>query len=1279
MRLKHLTLQGYKSFGARTEFEFSEAITAIVGPNGSGKSNVADAIRWALGEQSLLTLRGKSTADMIFAGGRVRARAGMAEVSLTLDNADGWLPVAFSEVVLSRRAYRSGENEYFVNGSRVRRRDLAELLAESGLGQRHYVVVGQGLVDAALSLRPAERRALFEDAAGIGLYRSRRELALQRLSEAGRNLERVGDIVGEIAPRLHRLEAEARREEERQRVTAHLTRLQRTWYGYQWGRRQAALDPAKQRASAMAADMPAKQERLSSVIEQLAGARTRDGELRARLRDWRRLDAGLRERAAALGRELAVAQERARSTNAQQEDLLDERNQLVAQGEAQRAQASRISDDIEALERDFSNCTRVVTELDQQWLAIRAIADRAVERNSDAERDLRRQRVRLAELDGAMHDSLAEAARLAEERAASAETAQRLVARRGSIAEEMDRLVRAISLQTEKVAVARLRVDGQEQETHRLTAQQMDCERQVEATLAQVELPPPEVVRLEDSLRRQREELAQIEQELTGAEEEAARLAGEEQALARMLLGRAAHGLAISAIEAAGVSGIHGPMSALIRVPVEWERAIETALGDDLDALVVERSASVEEIARVAEEAQARVTLLPLDALRRPPPLPTRALSAATVAECKDVVRPAVDALMGPLALCDSADAARSLLAEMPAGSRCVTRGGAVFTAEGALSVGQIVVDGSLSVEKARADLVRRIAAAADRGATLRQRRALLRLGAAEAQTTAEEHLRQAALARAAAGREEADRLARAQSAAAVADEALRGHREALDREVELAKQYRLQKEAMEAQMLDLDAQSSDLLARPDERRLESSRTALVAAEAVVNKPAETREAGDRAPVDGRSWSLARARDTQSKKVAALEGSVAGLVAKTAAAREEAGRFEREQLSRARTRAAVADETLRSARAALNREKAIVDRLSARESERRARIAHLEGERDRLKTRIAALEADKRKQDRQVEELRGYIEPAEAEMTLLDKELRRLEAEERLAEAEARDAEARCRQAELDAERVEDRLRLLAQRIEQDLGLVEIELADTVAAQTPLPLRPLVSNLPRVEQLPAGLEEEMQRLKARERRYRRINPNALAEYEDVRKRHKFLSEQSDDLREAAAQLRRAVVELDQVMEEAFGRTFEAVGAEFSRLFPILFGGGAAHLVLTEPEDLLNTGVDVVAHPPGKRGQRLAMLSGGERALTATSLLFALLKVSPTPFCVLDEVDATLDEANAARFRLLLDALAKQTQFIVITHNRVTVEAADTIYGVSMGTGGVSQVVSMQLD
>jgi chromosome segregation protein len=305
--------------------------------------------------------------------------------------------------------------------------------------------------------------------------------------------------------------------------------------------------------------------------------------------------------------------------------------------------------------------------------------------------------------------------------------------------------------------------------------------------------------------------------------------------------------------------------------------------------------------------------------------------------------------------------------------------------------------------------------------------------------------------------------------------------------------------------------------------------------------------------------------------------------------------------------------------------------------------------------------------------------PAEARLEALAEKQKEIESRERVERARLREFENRYAAARLEMQRREEDLAQLRRRIEADLGLVELDLGPKLSGQTPLPLHPLVSRLPSVPQLPDGLEEELSRLRAQIRRLGPVNPTAPEEYKETVERYNFLQEQSGDLLEASESLHKIIAELDGLIEHAFRQTFEAVAAEFTETFKSLFGGGHARLELSEPDDLAKTGVDIVAQPPGKRLQALASLSGGERALTAVALIFSVLKVSPTPFCILDEVDAMLDEANVGRFRSLLESLSEFTQIVIITHNRGTVLSADTVYGVSMGGDSISQVYSIRLD
>jgi chromosome segregation protein len=356
--------------------------------------------------------------------------------------------------------------------------------------------------------------------------------------------------------------------------------------------------------------------------------------------------------------------------------------------------------------------------------------------------------------------------------------------------------------------------------------------------------------------------------------------------------------------------------------------------------------------------------------------------------------------------------------------------------------------------------------------------------------------------------------------------------------------------------------------------------------------------------------------------------------------------------------------------------------LSRLEQERETRRLRLDGlldEEKRVAERVAHLTRDQADLTARLEALMSQIEPTEARLKTLENEQGQIERQERLERTRAREFEGHLTNARLEVQRREDELEQLRSRIEEDLGLVELELGPSISGQTPLPLHPLVSKLPVVQQLPEGVEDEIKRLRVQLRRLGAINPSAPEDYKETLERYNFLQEQSSDLVEASDSLRKVITEMDGLIEHAFRQTFEAVAVEFIKNFRTLFGGGQARLELSEPDDLAQTGVEIVAQPPGKRLQALASLSGGERTLTAVALIFSILTVSPPPFCFLDEVDAMLDEANVGRFRTMLESLTEHTQIVIITHNRGTVSAADTVYGVSMGADSVSQVVSIRMD
>jgi len=1263
MRLSQLVLHGYKSFATRTEFRFPTGITAIVGPNGSGKSNIADAIRWVLGEQRMRALRGKSTADMIFAGGQRRPRAGMAEVSLTLDNSDGWLPTEFSEVTITRRAYRSGENEYLLNGARVRLRDIQELLAETGLCGSAYTVIGQGLVDAALSLHPQQRRTLIEDAAGISLYRLRREEAATRLDETQRNLERVQDIIGEITPRLQRLARDAERAEEYRRVTAQLERLQRTWYGYQWGCQQGALEQALKRAAAMETRLEQLKNEAATLSGQLMELRQSEAELQGRLRDWHRESADLYEQTVHMRQELAVAEERARLLDAQRQELLTELGPLQKQIEAQTEKVALAHAQLVQLEQELAEHSQNLAALEQEWALVAARAQEPLRLRAQVEQELRTHRARLEQLNRELNQKLvaarAETARLAREQSAAEERARQLQSRLGELQEELARLQGQKEEQIESIAQSRAQIEALARQVGEYRQHLTALEQEWAALERQTSVQEPHLLQLEQELQEHTVRLKHLQHELLEARGEEARLNGELEALNRLRSTGAAFDAGARAVLQAGMAGVIGPLATLIQVAPAWEKAIEAALATELHMLLVENVVVIEGVRSLLEKTGGRVTLLPLDMVRPAPQLPAGTLHGSQVVTCDEHIRPAVEALLGSVALCADLESAFSLLPEMPQGTCYVTADGSLLRAGGALSIGQIEVGrGLLADERARRELPARLE-------TVRQRCREIehQLNAESGQIAAieaalEEMRRKAAAARAEASRIWRERIGEARTRLAVAGESLRNRQNALKQE--------------ESLLARLEAQWASLSRQIEKLRTEHSATLerLKLLRAQEDTPPDIRELLQQLEEEQRA---------ETEKIATLETRLEELTEQAARATGEAAQIERETVGKARTRVAVAEESLRNQKAALQGEQATLERLQAQLLARRQRVGELKVEYEAVVVSLQELRQAVAHKEVQLQQLQTRIRPAEEELVRLQEKQRELEKLEQATRERLHDMESRCNQANLEVARRRDELKSLARRIEEELGLVELELSERITAQTPLPLRPIVSPLPVVEELPEGLEEEIQRLKTRLRRLGPINPTAPEEYAELRERHRFLTEQSSDLETASARLRQIMSELDEAMENAFRETFEAVAVRFSATFTKLFNGGDARLELTEPDDPLNSGVDIVARPPGKRAQRLALLSGGERALTAVALLFSILQVSPTPFCVLDEVDAMLDEANVGRFRALLEELAERTQFIVITHNRLTTEAAQTVYGISMGTDAVSQVVSLKLE
>ena len=1191
MYLKRLELRGFKTFASYTDFVFDAGITAIVGPNGSGKSNIADAVRWVLGEQSYTALRGKRTEDMIFAGTSRRPQLGMAEVIMTLDNTSNWLPIDFSEVTICRRAYRSGENQYLINGSRVRLRDVLDLLGKAGLGRQGFVVIGQGLVDAALSLRPEERRILFEEAAGIHVYQEKRNDALNKLAETQQNIVRLNDILNEIAPRLHELERQAKRAQERELLSRDLEKLLRIWYGYQWHRLQARLAEAEAALHRRQEDLNMGRARLHELEALIASTQEHQGELRRQLSVWHKASAELHSRAEATGRELAVSRERLHLLQRRQ-------NELQAELAQWQARHSALQENLAAVEAEWQRLQEAVPKQTTQLETLRTQWQQAEQARAALERSLDATREKAYRLATALADVRNQERGL-----------QETLARMRTEREKGQRELAAIAAQLTTLASETEQIRRQKESILQLLGETASRRKQIEEQLAV----------LQAELQQRREALADVSRRRQRLEDRYEMLQGLRQSLAGFAPGVKA------VLEARDrLSGIIGPVIELVRVPQKLERAIEAALGSYAQALVVERwedaSKAIDELRR---QSAGWATFLPLDSLT-PPRAKKAPAGEGMLGLAQDLVAyderyaTVFQLLLGQVVVVQDLHTARRIRPLLQPGQRLVTLSGEIVQSSGVISGGS----------------------PGKRGNLLAQEREWRELPTQLAALEAEEGTAKAKLE----DTEQQFKLKQQELAAAVEEwTRLSQQREETERALIAVQQRQERLQGESTWRRKLDEQQQHELAALEERI------------ATCQREAEE-----------------RAQEHEQCK-AELED----LLAKLEAARKEE-EAKRQALAEEETALAVAQRQVKGQEELLAAQRANLERLETEIAAKAEQLAQLERESQELDAKVQILQGESDRLSEQITALAHQIDPAEAEVLALESQMLALQKE--LAQGRQRliELDALYSQQMLVKERQLDEVEALERRIEEDLG--DIEYPSERAKQ--LRLEFLEQDHPvlaRPEALPDNLSAEIRELKARLRRLGSVNPEAPREYEKVRQRHEFLQAQIADLEQSAASLQKVIKELDEAMQKEFLSIFSAVAEEFPRYFELLFGGGQARLALTDADNLASTGVEIFARPPGRRQQSLALLSGGERALTATALLFAVLKARPLPFCLLDEVDAMLDEANVGRFRSLLEEFSKQTQFIVITHNRHTMEAANTIYGISMGEEGVSKVISLQLD
>ncbi len=1198
-RLKSFELHGYKTFASRSEFVFSDGITAIVGPNGSGKSNIADALRWVLGEQSFGLLRAKKTEDMIFSGSENRPRAGMASATVVFDNTDGWLPIDYTEVGITRRAYRDGDNEYLLNNQRVRLKDVSEVLAKSGLAERTYTIIGQGLVDAALALKAEERRRLFEEAAGIGLHRTRREEAIKRLETTSRNLERVHDILSELQPRLRSLERQAKRAQEYDQMKADLKVVLREWYGYHWHQAQKELVVAQSTARKNEELFIMVQANQLNLDQRLSDYRVKINEVRAQFNQYHNELTSLHQKRESLSREQAVSNERLKLLNQQLSQLFMDKNKQLEEAEIQNGQLEIVGRELEQLELELLEARQSSAEAGE------ALETRLRERSTIEER-IKNLQEEISNTNGLL---------------------TQLQARQGEKATHIQRLKSTLqNTEKETIPVADELADVQKRlsAAQQAKAVQTDNFQSVQQELVQIQdrLAAMDIKRTEltEKISAHKTLIAQLQAEIKVLEEAEKNLTGYEEG-ARILL---------QAMNEKRLDGAVGSLGNSLHVPEKYESAIAAILGEYIDSLVIESISQSDKALDLIESETIRGSLFPLDAISSSKPLALDLNKApvevdkilgiaADLVNANAQLKPVVDLLFGQVIVVTDRQTARSLLAghdfhNIP-NLRVVTLKGEMYLASGPI-----------------------IRGASKKGLLVRPRQQresksvldnAIRLG--------KEYDRQI---------QDLDRdLAGLRQAEA---EIKNKVRIAQDQENELSRQlsqFELQVDKLQRNLQWHHDQISRLKAEIESESLDGMKLA--------------EEENQK-----RSNSVNLQSELESKKVEANALPVEELQA---------------QNSYWKTNTAVIEQAL------LDAKKQHSDKVSLYQQRQKSlealdeRSSQLEHEVDVIRRDIEALSQEEKQVADEIDTLSQTVNPMEEQLAMLEREHTLLLNSDSSARQELRAAEQQYTQAKINLARHQESFETLRGHIEDDFGLVSFDYTDSVSGPKPLPLNGLVEELPKVEVLSPEIEETIRQQKTLIRRMGAINPEAQNEYQEVKDRFEFLTSQVEDLTKAEGDIREVIAELDLLMEREFRRTFEAVAQEFKEIFTRLFGGGSARLALTDPENITETGIEIEARLPGRREQGLSLLSGGERSLTATALVFALLRVSPTPFCILDEVDAMLDEANVGRFRDLLTELSEKTQFIVITHNRNTVQAASIIYGVTMGRDSASQVISLRMD
>ena len=1178
LQLKRLETYGFKSFADKIEIDFDKGITAIVGPNGSGKSNITDAIRWVLGEQNVRNLRGTKAEDIIFTGSAARRALGVAEVSLVFDN-DGTLPVDFKEVVITRRLFRSGESEFYINTGRCRLKDIYNLFADTGLGHDGMSIIGQNKIDEILNSKPEERRLFFEETAGITKYRNRKRESVRKLEDTEKNLVRVTDILQEIDNQLEPLAASAAK-------TREYNELQEDYKNCRLTEIHHKYTKLSETAAKQAGELQDSQDQVTAAETSVRLTELRKEELGKEILDLDRSlqelaekNNALRDKIEGASSEIQVLEERGRQSKAARERILAQRAALEKEADTVRQELGQLAADKEQRAVELSGAEE---NLAKQKEASAALAQK-----------LREQRELCSGLDS-QREALTK--KLMEKQN------ELLLIERDIENSTADRESRETEAQTAATGLAALEAELQEQTTALEQAAQEQAGQEADREAGRTQLQQAET-----KAARIQEERVKNRQELHAADSKLQFLRNMQQSYEGF--GRAAK--AVLKSQATWAGGVCGAVAELLQVPQQYITAIETALGSSQQNVVTEDTNTAKAaIAFLKKERLGRVTFLPLQSIvvRTVSNGPERQ-DTGVIGYANEIVgtdakyKKIADFLLSRTLVVDTLDHALALAKKHGYRLRIVTLEGELLNPGGSLSGG--------SQQHREASFLNR----GGEISALEQKTAEL--------SAAEKRLEQEQMTAATARQAAADQLTKVEQmlqALAVRSAELRVARERLQAEKsEKAVQLdQLQKLAAEFQQSFAKAQEQRVAAARQVRELETEQAALQA------KVDEAREVF--ADLDQDADDLGKYINDCEVNRTVLE----------------------QELLRSQERALLKQRELEKAQEGAAR---TVEEEKA-----------LENGREESQQRLQSLRAEN-------EEWQGLYDAGQKEhKDVYAKRMAKL-VESQNNDQAARDAarklsslQNRLHQLELAASQVKFSLEQCAEQLLADYGLTPERAAECA-----------------LELSPAAVRQHMQTLEKKMADLGPVNPNAVQEYEELSKRSEFMQKQSRDLIAAKDNLLDILREMDITMTKQFKEAFQKINTYFGEIFVKLFGGGEARILLTDEANVLEAGVEIEVQLPEKKRQNLSALSGGERALTVIALLFSFLRYRPSPFSVLDEIDAPLDEANISRFGSFLRDYAAQTQFIIVTHRKGTMEAADAMYGVTIEDAGVSKILSVRLN